>query len=227
MLRLTGEVLDSIVGYAPTNIVAEAVVHESDDMPEEKLENRNHESENNDGSSVLKFLLAFLDDLDKAWLAVLRNQVWNSEESVGKDGDELEPGPSPSTISMEVDQDLIANTSMDVDSNSNQKNPGPCGVQSKSASDSQLSLPPSISQTDRTRLRSLLITGTQKLEDWLPPIMYTSDDMDFDVVASKDQAPTQAQASTRDLEEMMDAINVRDLFNDIFWRTLTEMGEFS
>jgi len=60
-----------------------------------------------------------------------------------------------------------------------------------------------ISQTDRTRLRSLLMSGTDKLEEWLEemvPLAETTDD-------------TQG------------AVEIREMFDDLFHCTLAEMGE--
>ncbi|KAI0738029.1 hypothetical protein C8Q80DRAFT_292205 [Daedaleopsis nitida] len=54
LLRLTGEVLQSVTGYVP-------------DM------------------DVLPVLLAWLTDLDRGWLAVLRSQAWDADACVGVD----------------------------------------------------------------------------------------------------------------------------------------------
>ncbi|KAF8528169.1 hypothetical protein BU17DRAFT_38792 [Hysterangium stoloniferum] len=61
-----------------------------------------------------------------------------------------------------------------------------------------------ISQTDRTRLRSLLMSGTDKLEEWLEemvPLAETTDDTPEGV------------------------IEIREMFDDLFHYTLAEMGE--
>jgi hypothetical protein len=231
MLRLTGEVLDSVVGYAPTNTHAEVNEVEVNVMTEGNTAN--------DDPSPLRLLLSYLDGFDEAWLAVLRNQVWDSEESVGRDMDELEPDPrsNSNSVSMDLDQDNDANMSMNVDFNTDsvqktsKADQVAVGLQPNSTSIPQPSLPASISQTNRTRLRSLLITGTQKLEDWLPRIVYAvSDsgiDSDFDTEATHNREQTHLLALRREVEETMDSVNERSSFNDIFWRTLTEMGELS
>src|ERR1700721_773870 len=76
--------------------------------------------------NTLRELLNWLDDLGKAWVCVLRSQVWYPASSVGVDD-------SPD---------------MAVDSSNGS------------------SIPP-VSQTDRTRLYSLLVSGEASLEEWL------------------------------------------------------------
>src|ERR1700761_4043154 len=105
-------------------------------------------------------LLEYLDDLDKAWVAVLESQIWDSESASGSD------------------LILPANHDMSL-------------------------LPSQVSQTERTRLKSLLVLGTEKLEDWLPRI----------------EDVTESDADGMD--------NSNNRFNDIFFRTLTSLGELS
>jgi hypothetical protein len=66
-------------------------------------------------------IMDWLDDLDQAWLCVLRSQVWEPPE---QGGSEIPADREPSTGAS------------------------------------------SMSQTDRTRLRSLLVAGKAELEDW-------------------------------------------------------------
>ncbi len=68
-------------------------------------------------------LVEWLEELDRGWLAVLRNQAWDPEESEGVDP--MFP---------------------------------PDGAHSKSTP---------ITQTDRTRLKSLLLQGAEALEEWM------------------------------------------------------------
>ncbi|KAF8589697.1 hypothetical protein K439DRAFT_300486 [Ramaria rubella] len=68
-------------------------------------------------------------------------------------------------------------------------------------SDANLHSPP-ISQTDRTRLRSLLLLGTDKLEVWLEDLVPPTTDTGINKV-----------------------LEARQRFDDLFHRTLTEMGE--
>ncbi|KAI6037074.1 hypothetical protein BKA83DRAFT_194621, partial [Pisolithus microcarpus] len=96
LLRLTGDVMNSVTGYPP-------------DMAD------------------FRQLLDFMDDLDQAWVAVLRSQVWGPDEGEGVD--------------LIIPVDLMQS-----------------GTTIQSAS---------VSQTERTRLRSLLLTGTAGLEEWL------------------------------------------------------------
>ncbi|CCM04567.1 uncharacterized protein FIBRA_06748 [Fibroporia radiculosa] len=127
LLRLTGEVLSSIIGYVP-------------------------------GASTLAQLLAWLDDLDRGWLTVLRQQAWDPAEHVGVDVDTLND------------------------------------------SDSSRSTP--ISQTDRTRLRSMLIAGTDQMEEWLSGM----------------DTPEQ------DFRSALETLGLQQSFDDLFTRTLAEMG---
>jgi hypothetical protein len=210
LLRLTGEVLDSVVGYAYSG----------------------PESESRDDPA---HLLVFLDDLDKAWFAVLRNQVWDSDESIGKDVEELraEVDAEPKS-KMDVVVNGDTSTSMDIDLPPSQRTSELYPNQPASST----SLIPSISQTDRTRLRSLLIAGTEILEEWLPPIISIDDsnlDVDSDPDADTDmqEIQTTGREQTRTkpenlgMKELTDAMDERAMFNDLFWRTLTEMGELS
>ncbi|KAI0728836.1 hypothetical protein C8Q72DRAFT_779076 [Fomitopsis betulina] len=60
----------------------------------------------------------------------------------------------------------------------------------------------SVSQTDRTRLRSILISGTDRMEEWLADIDTT--DQTF--------------------QAALEAMGLQMVFNDLFSRTLSEMG---
>lgn len=59
-----------------------------------------------------------------------------------------------------------------------------------------------MSQTDRTRLRSILISGTDRMEEWLADIDTT--DQTF--------------------QAALEAMGLQMVFNDLFSRTLSEMG---
>ncbi|EGN96407.1 hypothetical protein SERLA73DRAFT_186142, partial [Serpula lacrymans var. lacrymans S7.3] len=98
LLRLTGDVMNSVPGY-PAEIKS---------LPQ---------------------LLEFLDDLDHAWHAVLRAQVWDPTAGEGVDL-------------------VIPVENIDIH-------------QSKTIRSSPMS------QTERTRLRSLLVMGTAEMEEWL------------------------------------------------------------
>ncbi|KAI6037065.1 hypothetical protein BKA83DRAFT_4020684, partial [Pisolithus microcarpus] len=71
-------------------------------------------------------LLDFMDDLDQAWVAVLRSQVSVLDKGEGVD--------------MIIPADLMQSVT-------------------------SIQFAP-VSQTERTRLRSLLLTGTSGLEEW-------------------------------------------------------------
>ncbi|KAI0628812.1 hypothetical protein C8Q77DRAFT_1067074, partial [Trametes polyzona] len=125
LLRLTGEVLQSIPGYTPD-------------------------------TETLPLLLAWLGDLDEAWLAVIRAQAWDPEECRGVDVD-LPPDGRVSHMS----------------------------------------------QTERTRLRSLLISGSDSLEEWLEGL------------------DTRGEGS---LEVTLQRLGLEQSFNDLFSGTLAELG---
>ena len=61
-----------------------------------------------------------------------------------------------------------------------------------------------ISQTDRTRLRSIIVSGTSALEEWLERL---------DVVGAED------------LPSALERLGATQAFDDLFHRTLSEMGE--
>ena len=124
LLRLTGDVLHSIPGYAP-------------DM------------------ATLPLLLAWLQDLDGGWLAVLRAQAWDADTNVGRDA-VLPDGAGAAPVS----------------------------------------------QTERTRLRSVLLAGAEGLEEWLERL--DTDGEGFEVV--------------------LERVGLEQAFNELFAGTLAEMG---
>ncbi|KAF8507991.1 hypothetical protein JB92DRAFT_2832558 [Gautieria morchelliformis] len=66
---------------------------------------------------------------------------------------------------------------------------------------------PPISQTDRTRLRSLLLLGTNKLEQWV------------------EELPMIPPEETIEEEQALKVMEARQKFDDLFHQTLSEMGE--
>jgi hypothetical protein len=210
MLQLTGETLDSVVGYAP-----DAPPPETDPISPNSQASTSRET--GPSPSNQRILLSFLNDLDKAWLAILRNQSWDADKSTGKDLDIHNKQTSTSTA-MEIDDPT-------------------------SEPPSHRAPTFSISQTDRARLRSLLISGTEKLEEWLPNISgldgdLREDNSDSDSDADLEEVgidglflndPQQEQNPpfSKGLKETLEAMDEREMFNDIFWRTLNEMGELS
>ena len=125
-------------------------------------------------------VLEFLGDLDRAWLAVLQSQVWD-----------------PST-----DQavDLVV-TLNDDPQTLNPPSNIPSALSIKST-------PPS--QTEVTRLKSLLFTGESSLEEWLTNEKARADDADND-----------------DVSGMLERIGLLDEFDSLFVRTLDFLGGFT
>ncbi|KAJ7778825.1 hypothetical protein DFH07DRAFT_796134 [Mycena maculata] len=77
-----------------------------------------------------------------------------------------------------------------------------------------------ITQTERTRLKSLLLGGSATLEEWLggeaprpSTIIEEDEDEDMEPVA--------------DVEGMLERLGVQDGFDQLFWRTLQELGALS
>jgi hypothetical protein len=132
---------------------------------------------------TLQDVLEFLGELDRAWLAVLQSQVW--DPSTGQAVDlvvALYDDHDPKTI-----------------------NP-PSNIPSESAL-SIKSTPPS--QTEVTRLQSLLFTGESSLEEWLTNEKSRADDADND-----------------DVSGMLDRMGLLDEFDSLFVRTLDFLGGF-
>ena len=113
----------------------------------------------------LQQLLDFLDDLDEAWLAVLKSQVWDPSAGVGVD--------------LVIPVDMI-----DPDR----------PIRSTPAS-----------QTERTRLHSLLVTGTAGLEEWLSRLATPGEDNQL----------------------ALERAGFMQGFDDLFSKTLAEMGGLS
>jgi len=68
-----------------------------------------------------------------------------------------------------------------------------------------------MSQTERTRLRSLLIAGTENLEGWLESL---------DPSSGNDTIERRFEEGASDVEEL----DIQTRFDQIFSDTLTEMG---
>lgn len=135
LLRLTGDIMNSVTGYPP-------------DMAD------------------FRQLLDFMDDLDQAWVAVLRSQIWDPNKGEGVD--------------LVVPVDLMQTGTTTIRSTP-------------------------VSQTERTRLRSLLLTGTAGLEEWLAGS--TPDGEDYELELERE--------------------GLFQEFNDLFASTLAEMGNFA
>ncbi|KZT18828.1 hypothetical protein NEOLEDRAFT_1079271 [Neolentinus lepideus HHB14362 ss-1] len=105
---------------------------------------------------TLSQLLAWMNDLDLGWLAVLRGHVWDP--------------------SAHAAVEVISDTA-----------------------------PSPMSQTERTRLRSLLVTGTERMEEWL------------------EELDTEGE----DYNTALERLGLQQGFDDLFVSSLSEMGGFS
>ena len=140
---------------------------------------------------VLLDLLEWLDTLDRGWLTVLRSQVWDPKSREG------------------VDLQVLAEKSANGDDarvsrNASEEANLRARLHSDRAEASVAAV--AVSQTDRTRLRSLLITGSDRLEDWMEGLHVEG---------------------AADLETALELLGLREGFEELFLRTLTEMGELS
>ena len=164
LLRLTGDVLNSITGYkltsesTPTNGHADGPIASTANLDSIPLPL---------ARSALYDLLDFLDDLDQAWVAVLQGQVWDPSSGAGVD--------------------LV----VPIDSSS--------GLNVKST-------PPS--QTDVTRLRSLLIGGQSALEEWL----------------GEERLTQGGEGEEDDLSATLERMGLLDEFDELFSKTLDFLG---
>ena len=135
-------------------------------------------------AEVLPELLDWLDELDRGWLAVLRLQVWDSSTKAGVD------------LQMSADAYLAGRLGGFISMSNSQTQPE--------------EMPPPklspVSQTDRTRLRSLLMVGSDRLEDWMENLRVDGAD---------------------DVESALEALGLRERFEELFFNTLNEMGELS
>ncbi|KAL0572542.1 hypothetical protein V5O48_009421 [Marasmius crinis-equi] len=107
---------------------------------------------------VLPVLADWLDDIDQAWVVVLRLQVWDRNEGVGI------------AVDLPADSDLRSSP---------------------------------MNQTEKTRLKSLLVGGMEMLEEWIG------------ILTDGDVGGQDANSKT---------LTVPDAFNDVFSRTCKELG---
>ncbi|KAF9228845.1 hypothetical protein BS17DRAFT_213133 [Gyrodon lividus] len=134
LLRLTSDVMNSVLGYPP----------DIDDLQK---------------------LLDFFDDLDQAWVTVLKSQVWDPSSGAGVD--------------------LVIPVEMIEPNKPIRSTP--------------------VNQTERTRLRSLLVTGTAGLEEWLSGLGTIGEDYQL----------------------ALERAGLMQGFDDLFTATLAEMGSLS
>ncbi|TFK65341.1 hypothetical protein BDN72DRAFT_845670 [Pluteus cervinus] len=127
---------------------------------------------------IMPRVVDWLDDLDQAWVAVLRSQVWDMEDGVGVD---VEPEGKN-------EEEMISVDTYDEINGKAKKYP--------------------VSQTDITRLKSLLLAGVARLEEWVGGI-------------------GKGETGANDVETMMARMGVRDGLEDLFSSTWDELGEFA
>ncbi|KAH9483524.1 hypothetical protein JR316_0002992 [Psilocybe cubensis] len=130
---------------------------------------------------TLQDLVDFLDDLDQAWIAVLQNQIWDPESAEGVD--------------------LVLPAEIEGLSSSPETNGHPVARTLKST-------PPS--QTDVTRLRSLLFAGQSSLEEWLAH-----------------ERGSGGEEEPQDVSSMLSRMGLLDDFDSLFVRTLNFLGGFA
>ncbi|EJD06235.1 uncharacterized protein FOMMEDRAFT_166479 [Fomitiporia mediterranea MF3/22] len=162
-------------------------------------------SSDQSGVQTLRQLLTWLDELDKGWYTVLCAQAWDATAQEGVD------------VELDVDGSSSPTNTQNSDLNS-------AGLQSETQMEdySPTSLGPrdSVSQTDRTRLRSLLLAGIAALEEWLDNTQPPST-----AIATNDHIFDEADSNRPDLEETLEHLGLQQSFDDLFSRTLSAMGE--
>lgn len=133
----------------------------------------------------------FLDDLDQAWVAVLKGQVWDprTAEGVG--------------LHIPVEDVEIPSRAASDPSDASNTNPAVLPRPFKSS-------PPS--QTDLTRLRSLLLGGESALEDWMGN--------------QREHGDESAPDELENVSAMLDHLGLLDDFDSLFSRTFGLLGEF-
>ncbi|KAJ7494355.1 hypothetical protein B0H11DRAFT_2156154 [Mycena galericulata] len=75
-----------------------------------------------------------------------------------------------------------------------------------------------VTQTESTRLRSLLISGSTALEEWLGGETPRNNTIVEEDEEDEDMEPVD------DVEDMLGRLGVQDGFDQLFWRTLQELG---
>lgn len=204
MLRLTGDVLGAIVGYGlPSRSGAQSRPQMNDKQDEsEKTEGRvelsGDEDEPRDYASALRELLDWLDDLDQAWLAVLQSQVWDPEVGEGVD----------LVLDVGSDRNSSASEAAENDDPGQQTN----GMRNHTLSGARAPKSTPMSQTDVTRLRSLLVTSIANLEEWL----------------SRGARPPELSSAggDEDIGGMLERLGLLDEFDELFRRTMDFLGGF-
>ncbi|KAL5533479.1 hypothetical protein ACEPAF_5255 [Sanghuangporus sanghuang] len=177
------------------------------------------------GAETLKELLDWLDELDKGWHAVLCSQAWDTGAHDGvdvyePDGDHL--------LSNKSDVDEHLKPGSDLSQTDEDYSPASLGSTSSA-----------LSQTDRTRLRSLLLSGSSALEEWLEGIQAPPSTAPHRASGSSSEVQSNGETLSDvemdqalepdnpedDLETTLEHLGLQQAFDDLFSRTLTSMGE--
>lgn len=158
-------------------------------------------------AETLRALLNWLDELDRGWCAALKAQAWDSAACEGVD---IEVEVIPPFCGRDTDSGI----EMGVD---------------KDYSPTMLSSGSPVSQTDRTRLRSLLLSGSAALEEWLEGIKPSTSSTRFPdpiiELDTYDDDEIDAGADGPDLKNALEHLGLQQAFDDLFSRTLSTMGE--
>ncbi|KAK7035947.1 hypothetical protein R3P38DRAFT_2909914 [Favolaschia claudopus] len=75
-----------------------------------------------------------------------------------------------------------------------------------------------LTQTERTRLRSLLLGGTETLEEWLATVGTRPA---LDSIREEDEEDA---GPLYDVRDMLEGLGLENEFDQLFWRTLRELG---
>ncbi|KAL5528885.1 hypothetical protein ACEPAG_4859 [Sanghuangporus baumii] len=180
------------------------------------------------GAETLKDLLDWLDELDKGWHAVLCSQAWDPSAHDGVDVYvDFEPD-SDHPLSDKPDVDEHLKSGSDVPQTDEDYSPASLGRTTSA-----------LSQTDRTRLRSLLLSGSSALEEWLEGIQAPPSTAPHRTngpssgIQSNGETPSDVEMDQEsesnnpasDLETTLEHLGLQQAFDDLFSRTLTSMGE--
>lgn len=147
---------------------------------------------------TLQDLVDFLDDLDQAWVAVLQNQIWDPASAEGVD------------LVLPASIEVLAPAPA-TNANGNSVSRRPTILKST---------PPS--QTDVTRLRSLLFAGQSSLEEWLAHARSVGTEIELDT-----ESQPQGHEQEQDVSSMLARMGLLDDFDALFVRTLDFLGGFA
>ncbi|KAJ7765738.1 hypothetical protein B0H16DRAFT_1367461 [Mycena metata] len=84
-----------------------------------------------------------------------------------------------------------------------------------------------VTQTERTRLRSLLVGGSATLEEWLSGAGRRPERIDEEEEDDYGDPMDRGRSSDSDSEsvnDLLENLGVQDRFDELFWRTLQELG---